>query len=133
MSKLTLAIVITGCVALAGCTTTEEGAGYGTLGGAAIGGALGGWQGAAIGAGAGALTGALVGNAVEQDEEKRAQPPPPPPPPPQAAPLPYGVRTDRPGLVRSPWNPNGPLVDVTGFAPGTVVKDPTTGRNFLVP
>ncbi len=134
MSKLRLAAtLVVGAVLAAGCTTTEQGAGYGTLGGAAIGGALGGWQGAAIGAGAGALTGALVGNAVEQSEEKRAQPPPPPPPPPQGAPLPYGVRTDRPGLVKSPWNPNGPLVDVTGFAPGTVVKDPTTGRNFLVP
>ena len=134
MSKLRLAAALAvGAVLVAGCTATEQGAGYGTLGGAAIGGALGGWQGAAIGAGAGALTGALVGNAVEQDEEKRAQPPPPPPPPPPGAPIPYGVRTDRPGLVKSPWNPNGPLVDVTGFAPGTVVKDPTTGCNFLVP
>ena len=123
-----------GAVLLAGCTATEQGAGYGTLGGAAIGGAVGGWQGAAIGAGAGALTGALVGNAVDQSEERKAkaQPPPPPPPPPPNA-VPYGIRTDRPGLVRSPWNPNGPLVDVSGFPPGSAVKDPTTGRNFLVP
>ena len=123
-----------GAVLLDGCTATEQGAGYGTLGGAAIGGAVGGWQGAAIGAGAGALTGALVGNAVDQSEERKAkaQPPPPPPPPPPNA-VPYGIRTDRPGLVRSPWNPNGPLVDVSGFPPGSAVKDPTTGRNFLVP
>ncbi len=134
MNKLTLAATLAACVALvAGCTTTEQGAGYGTLGGAAIGGALGGWQGAAIGAGAGALTGALVGNAVEQSDERKAQAQPPPPPPPPGGPLPYGIRTDRPGLVKSPWSPNGPLVDVTGFAPGTAVKDPTSGRNFLVP
>ncbi|MCX6898701.1 MAG: YMGG-like glycine zipper-containing protein [Verrucomicrobia bacterium] len=132
--KLAAAMMAT-CVVLAGCTSTEQGAGYGTLGGAAIGGAVGGWQGAAIGAGAGALTGALVGNAVEQGEERnaRAQQPPPPPPPPPGAAIPLGLRTNRPGLVKSPWNPNGPLVDVTGFAPGSVVKDPTTGKNFLVP
>lgn len=45
----------------------------------------------------------------------------------------YGIRTNRPGLVRSPWNPNGPLVDVTGFPSGTAVKDPTTGKDFIVP
>lgn len=126
------ATLAAGAVLVAGCTSTEQGAGYGTLGGAAIGGALGGWQGAAIGAGAGALTGALVGNAVDQSEENKAKAQPPPPPPPPNA-VPYGIRTNRPGLVRSPWNPNGPLVDVTGFPPGSVVKDPTTGRNFLVP
>ncbi len=129
------AAMLAACVVLIGCTATEQGAGYGTLGGAAIGGAVGGWQGAAIGAGAGALTGALVGNAVDQSEERKAQAqqaPPPPPPPPQPS-IPYGLRTDRPGLVRSPWNPSGPMVDVTGFAPGSVVKDPTTGKNFLVP
>ena len=54
-------------------------------------------------------------------------------PPPSGASVPYGIRTDRPNLVRSPWNPDGPLVDVTGYGPGAVVKDPTTGHNFIVP
>ncbi len=54
-------------------------------------------------------------------------------PPPSGGAIPYGIRTERPALVRSPWNPNGPLVDVTGYAPGSAVKDPTTGRNFIVP
>ena len=58
---------------------------------------------------------------------------PVPPPPPVGTTLPYGIRTDRPGLVKSPWNPNGPLVDVTGFPTGQVVKDPTTNQSFLVP
>lgn len=122
---------------LAGCTSTEQGAGYGTLGGAAIGGAVGGWKGAAIGAGAGALTGAVVGSAVDNSEQRRAQPQPyaapPPPPPPVAGGYPLGLRTDRPGFVKSPYNPNGPFVDVRGFAPGTLVRDPTTGRDFIVP
>jgi hypothetical protein len=56
-----------------------------------------------------------------------------PPPPPVGTTLPYGIPTKRPGLVKSPWSPDGPLVDVTGFATGTVVKDPTTNKDFLVP
>jgi hypothetical protein len=35
--------------------------------------------------------------------------------------------------VKSPYNPDGPLVDVTGYGSGTLVQDPTTGKNFLVP
>jgi len=133
MKEIKLAAgMLAACVVLAGCTATEQGAGYGTLGGAAIGGALGGWKGAAIGGGAGALTGALVGGAVERSDERKAKAQPPPPPPAGTA-VPYGIRTDKPGLVKSPWNPNGPLVDVTGFAPGSLVKDPTSGQNFLVP
>ena len=126
------AAMLAASLVLAGCTATEQGAGIGTLGGAAIGGGLGGWKGAAIGAGAGALTGAVVGSVVENNEERKAKAQPPPPPPAGQA-VPYGIPTDKPGLVKSPWNPNGPLVDVTGFARGSVVKDPTTNQNFLVP
>jgi hypothetical protein len=35
-------------------------------------------------------------------------------------------------LVESPFSP-GKYVDVEGFAPGTEVKDPYTGKIFLVP
>ena len=73
-----------------------------------------------------AMCAALAGCATEQDAAK-------PPPSSAGTPVPYGTRTERPGFVRSPWNPTGPLVDVTGFASGTVVKDPTTNQNFLVP
>jgi len=133
MKEMRLAAgMLAAVVVLAGCTATEQGAGMGGLGGAAIGGAVGGWQGAAIGAGAGALTGAVVGSVVENNEEKKAKAQPPPPPPAGTA-VPYGIPTDKPGLVRSPFNPNGPLVDVTGFARGSMVKDPTTNQNFLVP
>jgi hypothetical protein len=39
----------------------------------------------------------------------------------------------KPGYVLSPFVPNGGYVDVRGFPPGAEVKDPFTGRTFLVP
>jgi hypothetical protein len=65
---LSIAGLFTGC---SSTSTTEQGAGFGALGGAAIGGAVGGWTGAAIGAGAGALGGAAVGAAKENADAKR--------------------------------------------------------------
>ena len=49
--------------------------------------------------------------------------------------LPYGIPVpDRRGMVTSPYAPGeGKHVDVTGFASGSVVKDPYTGKFFLVP
>ncbi len=37
------------------------------------------------------------------------------------------------GYVYSPYDKNGGYVDVTGFAPGSKVKDPYSGKVFLVP
>lgn len=37
------------------------------------------------------------------------------------------------GLVISPYSPNGGYIDVRGFAPGTPVKDPYSGKIFLTP
>ena len=46
---------------------------------------------------------------------------------------PYGVPVpDKPGFVRSPYSPDK-LTDVRGYAPGTEVKDPYTGKIFLDP
>ena len=61
-------------------------------------------------------------------------------PPPTAAPtkvakgdFPYGIPVPgKKNLVESPFSP-GKYVDVEGFAPGTEVKDPYTGKIFLVP
>ena len=49
--------------------------------------------------------------------------------------LPYGVPVPgRKGMVTSPYTPEeGKYVDVTGLASGSIVKDPYTGKLFLVP
>lgn len=46
---------------------------------------------------------------------------------------PYGIPVPgKPHLVESPYSP-GKFVDVEGFGPGQEVKDPYTGKIFLVP
>src|SRR5262249_37799196 len=49
--------------------------------------------------------------------------------------LPYGIPVPgRKGMVTSPYTPEEEkYIDVTGFASGSVVKDPYTGKFFLVP
>ena len=49
--------------------------------------------------------------------------------------LPYGIPVPgRKGMVTSPYIPEeGKYVDVTGFASGSIVKDPYTEKLFLVP
>ena len=49
--------------------------------------------------------------------------------------LPYGIPVPgRKGMVTSPYTPEeGKYIDVTGFASGSVAKDPYTGKFFLVP
>ena len=72
-----------------------------------------------------------------QQEEAAAAPtaPSPPPAPGKVAKgdFPYGKPVPgKPHLVESPYSP-GKYIDVEGFAPGTEVKDPYTGKIFLVP
>lgn len=39
----------------------------------------------------------------------------------------------KPGLVFSPFKPNGGYIDVSGYTPGSKVKDPETQKIFVVP
>lgn len=39
----------------------------------------------------------------------------------------------KPGYVFSPYDPSGGYVDVNGYTPGQKVKDPYSGKIFLVP
>jgi hypothetical protein len=60
---------------------------------------------------------------------------PKPPPPTQASstfPTAKAV-PDKPGYVFSPFDSGGRYVDVSGYTPGTKVKDPWTDKIFIVP
>jgi hypothetical protein len=48
--------------------------------------------------------------------------------------LPYGIPVPgHKGIVTSPYSPEGNYIDVSSFAPGSAVRDPYTGKIFLVP
>jgi hypothetical protein len=48
--------------------------------------------------------------------------------------LPYGIPVPgRKGIVTSPYVPEGNYIDVSAFAAGSAVRDPHTGKIFLVP
>jgi hypothetical protein len=48
--------------------------------------------------------------------------------------LPYGIPVPgHKGMVTSPYSPEGNYIDVSAFLPGSAVKDPYTGKIFLVP
>ena len=85
---------------------------------------------------------------VNPDQQTKTQDngtPIPPPPvettktpasntPPQTKDYPYGTSVpNKPGFVTSPHAPYAGYVDVRGIPTGTPVKDPYTGKIFLVP
>jgi len=48
--------------------------------------------------------------------------------------MPYGIPVPgHKGMVTSPYSPEGNYIDVSAFAPGSAVRDPYTGKVFLVP
>jgi hypothetical protein len=56
------------------------------------------------------------------------------PPEKAKADLPYGIPVPgHKGMVTSPYSPEGNYIDVSAFAPGSAVRDPYTGKIFLVP
>ncbi|EDY19648.1 hypothetical protein CfE428DRAFT_2824 [Chthoniobacter flavus Ellin428] len=55
-------------------------------------------------------------------------------PPVKPGKLPYAKPVPgKPGFYLSPYEPGKGLIDMRGFTPGTEVKDPYTGKSFLVP
>lgn len=74
---------------------------------------------------------------ARNESAPRTQPTKPAPPrttSSQSSDLPYGKPVPgKPGYVFSPFDKNGGYVDVTGYSPGQKVKDPYTGKIFLVP
>lgn len=63
-----------------------------------------------------------------------AAPTPAPSPAVEQRTLPYGTPVaGKPGFVTSPHAPYAGYVDVRGFPPNTEVKDPYSGKIFLVP
>ena len=73
------------------------------------------------------------------EPNQMAQTPSKPSPPVPASPSPkekllYGKPVPgKPGYVFNPYDDSKGYIDVRGFPPGTEVKDPYTGNNFLVP
>ena len=58
----------------------------------------------------------------------------PPPPEPKSNNPEYAPKADgKPGYVKSPYDPQGRLIDVRGLPPGTEAECPYTRRTFLVP
>ena len=45
----------------------------------------------------------------------------------------YAPKSDKPGYVSSPYDPQHRLIDVRGLPPGTEAECPYTRRTFLVP
>ena len=69
---------------------------------------------------------AIILVACSKPKESEATPTP--------VPMQYGVAVPgKPGFVSSPYAPSAGYVDVRGFPKDTEVKDPYSGKIFLVP
>ena len=77
-------------------------------------------------------TNSAMTNSISSPSNPFATPTPAPVTPPRD--LPYGTPVPgKPGFVTSPHSPTAGYVDVRDFPPGSEVKDPYSGKIFLVP
>src|SRR6267143_4339997 len=71
---------------------------------------------------------------VASRETTRPEPKPSPPASSTSSAFPTAKAVpDKPGYVFSPFDSSGRYVDVSGYTPGTKVKDPWTDKIFIVP
>jgi hypothetical protein len=73
---------------------------------------------------------------VPSSENTRPEPKPSPPAQASSASAVFPTAKavpDKPGYVFSPFDSGGRYVDVSGYTPGTKVKDPWTDKIFIVP
>lgn len=68
----------------------------------------------------------------ERDEPEEEDYPEPQPKPQGRKEYPVAERTEKPGMVISPYSPYN-VIDVEGFQSGALAKDPSNGKIFQVP
>ena len=74
------------------------------------------------------------GDSTKPPADTKPAPNPVPAPPPSTGEIPYAKPVPgKPGFVFSPYDQYKGYIDVRGFPPGTEVKDPYSGKSFLVP
>lgn len=121
MKALLFPLVSVATLMLASCTQyQQQGALIGGIGGALLGAAFGDDHqdvvaGAAVGAGVGAGAAAL-----KEDADRKS------------GGIPYGTKTETPSIIASP-HPPYQRVNVAGYYPGQIVRDPTTKKLFRLP
>lgn len=126
------ALLIAGLSAVSCTPNQQQGAAVAGVAGAAVGAIAGGSgtstaQGALLGAGIGATAAAMQESSRNQNsgynEPYRA---------PRNNDYPYAERTSTPGEVLSPYSPYN-VMDVRGLRPGSLARDPSSGKMFRVP